>query len=60
MKEKLEQIKHQARNADKNDLRNVVEHLTDTVLEMYKIFNAKIPKEVPKKTSKSTKQTKKS
>jgi len=41
MEKKLIEIKNQARNADKSDLRHVIENLTEAILEMYKIFNAK-------------------
>lgn len=46
----LKDLKFQARNADKADLRNVIENLTDAVLDMYKVFNGKMkPTEVKKK-----------
>ena len=53
MEKKLEEIKNQARNADRNDLRHVIENLTEAVIELHKIFNAKQIK--PKPVRKSTK-----
>ena len=53
MEKKLKEIKHQARNVDKRDLRHVIENLTEAVMEIYKIFNAKQIK--PKPVRKSTK-----
>lgn len=58
MEQKLKQIKYQARNADKSDLRGVIENLAEAVLELHKIFNAKsITKEkvIKKPIRKSTK-----
>lgn len=57
MEKKLKEIKNQARNADKADLRHVIENLAEAVLELHKIFNAKtITKEdvvPPKKSTKA-------
>lgn len=45
MEAKIKKIKEQARNADKSDLRHVIENLAEAVLDLHKIFNAKATKE---------------